>query len=133
MSLRASPEVRSAIVEKAVKTPERPDGFKLEVLTERQPAENRSIQPFRGFFFPDGDDPPLPRNLVHADELESVFGGLSFFDFQIPNLFELESALNVPPHLHKENHRIGSSVLVVIWWSARANLDGGRGRSRRSP
>src|SRR6202034_2294030 len=86
---RSGPKVRPAIVEKAVKTPERPDGFELEVFAERQPAEDRSIPLFRDVYFHDSHDPPLPRNLVHTDKLESIFSDLSLFDFQIPNLFEL--------------------------------------------
>ena len=55
-----------------------------------------------------GDDTPLPSHLVHGNELESVFGSLGLFDFQVPHLVELEPALDVPQHLHVEDHALSS-------------------------
>src|ERR1700689_3486272 len=98
----------STVVKKAVKVPKGPNGLEFQNLPERKAAEYYAVEILCGFDLHDGDHAPLSRHLVHGNELESVFGSLGLFDFQVPDLVEPEPALNVPPHLHIEDHAFPS-------------------------
>src|ERR1700677_4645605 len=98
----------STVPKKTVKVPKGPNGLEFQNLPERKAAEYYAIEILRGFDLHDGDHAPLPRHLVHGDEFEPVLSSLGLFDFQVPDLVEPEPALDVPSHLHVEDHALSS-------------------------